>query len=112
MRFKTKEEFIQAVMAGRKFEFMNEEFYYDSKEENPFRLGDDGLRMAWKCVTTEEFTEIIEPRTEKRWIMLKDDENTTKSTNYFNQKYIDDNFKADFGWYKGESITVTLKDNR
>ncbi len=111
IRFKTKEEFIQAVMAGRKFEFRGDIYCYQNKYTNPFRFRNLPMEGTWDYTTTQEFTELIEPRTEERWIMLKDDEDTTFTTHYRNQAYIDANYKAEFGWYKGDSITVTLKDN-
>ena len=111
IQFKTKEEFILALMAGRKFRLDSNTYYYDILMDNPFRIGSYGMRYAWQVVLTKEFTEIFKPRTEERWRMLLDSEYSTSITVYVNQQRIDSCFKPEDGWYKGESITVILKDN-
>jgi len=115
IRFKTKEEFILAVMAGRKFENLGNIHYYSDIYENPFRVGPaleektSGINGTWEYITSRDFTEIIEPRIEKRWRMLRDDIRTTVLTSFVNQSYIDENYPPENGWYKGDSITVSLK---
>ena len=62
---------------------------------------DADAHVAWKYCEP-----IVE--TEERWIMLKDFDNyTSKSGSYVNQSQIDTHYK-EYGWYKGESIMVTL----
>ena len=111
MRFKTKEEFIQAVMAGRKFEFRGDIYCYQNQYTNPFRFRNQPMDGTWDYTTTKEFTEIIEPRTEERWIMRRDGVDMTVVSHYVNQAFIEQHYKAENGWYKCDSITVALKDN-
>ncbi len=55
---------------------------------------------VWKNV------EPLKPKTEKRWLMMKDNVRHTEGINFCNQGLIDEFYKPEDGWYKGEMIEV------
>ena len=76
----------------------------------------ESLSSRYVCQNHSESTysstwKYCEPiaETETRWRAMRDNNPYTICTEYFyNQAYIDEEFHAEDGWYKGESITVTL----
>lgn len=100
-RFKTVEEFIQSVMSGDKWgiDGTEEEYFYDSEEVQPFRTQHYPMQESWAQVLTKEFT-LVEPKPiiERRWMMLKTEEDhTVTSKYYYSQEVIDSDW---YGWHK------------
>ena len=70
----TKEEFIKRSMDGEVFEFDGCRYFYDKKEDNPFRVGFVAINNNWRYFKGEtEFT-VIEPKSKtkivKEWMYL------------------------------------------
>ena len=115
----TKEEFIKRSMLGDRFIFNRFEYYFDTTEMNPFRVGRTELNYNWRFFNgRNEFTVVEpEPKTKivKEW-MCKDDYGdwciiSRLMTKEEAMGYFKNHYKPTGREFEVESNDVDIKEN-
>jgi len=85
----TKGEFIKRSMAGDKFIYDNNIYYYNNDEKLPFRFDGTSLHEAWQFINgSNEFTLVKpKPKTEKQYLWRYNNLGDWKNTaTYYSEK--------------------------